>query len=245
MAIPLVVVAVVCLLVTSWAWIFDGGDGRASSTAPVSAESAVPAGPPGAESTVSAASGPSAPPAAALPTRSDTPADPSASGSPAPPTDTAPPSSTAPAPGPGSPAQPAGSAPAPGGAGTPAVPQAGTPSAATPPAASSPASTSAGTQPRDILVIVDRYATSGYIDIVNPTDRPLASWKLTVTVTGSAFLVWRTHGNDGFVANHTSTTATATSDRPLLAHEELTVYFELKDPVKSSACNLSGVPCQF
>lgn len=246
-AIPLVVVAAVCLLVTSWAWLFSGDGGKSSSPARVSVEATVHPAAAGSSGPSAAAS---AQPPATAPSQTGTGGT---SGSPsADATATA--ASTPPGgplgPGPGSASQPNGGPapdPAPGGGGTPAPPPAagtgGT--GATPPAASPPPSTPAGTQPRDIVVLVDRYATTGYIDVINPTDRPLASWKLTVVVSGSAFTVFRAEGNDGFVAHSSGTTATATSDRPLLPHEELTIYFELKAPIQSATCDLSGVACRF
>ncbi|WP_406299928.1 hypothetical protein OG948_32675 [Embleya sp. NBC_00888] len=231
MAIPLIVVVIVCFLITSWAWLFAGDDKRGARSSAPDATSAADGTPVGGG--VVAGSGSPAP-TGATPRAGGTVSG-TASGSPAP-------SASSSAPAPGQPGASSGAAQPPGvPAQPPGVPQSATAPGATP--VGTPRASEA--QPGEIAVMVDRFATTGYIDVINPTDRPLKSWKLTVTVSGSRFTVFRADGNGGLTAQYGSTVATATSTRPLQPHEELTLYFELKDPVTNATCDFSGVSCRF
>ncbi|MGW1994558.1 hypothetical protein [Embleya sp. NPDC001921] len=231
MAIPLIAVVIVCFLITSWAWLFAGDDKRgARSTGPDA--TSVAEGTPVGGGGVTGSGSPQ--PTDATPRAGGTVTG-TASGTPTP-------SASSSAPAPGQPGASSGPAQPPG---APAQPP-GVPPPATAPGAT-PVDTPQASEakPGEIVVMVDRFATSGYIDVVNPTDRPLKSWKLTVTVSGSRFTVFRADGNGGLTAQYGTTVATATSTRPLQPHEELTVYFELKDPVTNATCDFSGVSCRF
>lgn len=50
---------------------------------------------------------------------------------------------------------------------------------------------------------------------------------------------------EGRIARYATTVATATWARPQQSHEELTLYFGLKDPVTNATCDFSGVACRF
>ncbi|WP_331765892.1 hypothetical protein [Embleya sp. NBC_00896] len=222
MAIPLIVVAVVCLLATSSAWLFSGNN---DARQPNGLNRSTPPSPHASSSRGQVPDTTEVPSGAPTlgPGTSRTPTAPASTARP--PSDSAGPQAT----GPGPIADPShnNQASPPGTAPTPVSTPAG------------------GTRPGDISVFVDRGATTGYIDLVNPTERPLASWTLTITVAGSRFIQFRAEGNDGFTTDVGTTTAKAISNRPLLPHEELTVYFELKAPTSGGSCNFSGVSCRF
>lgn len=283
-AIPLVVVAVVCLLVTSWAWIFGGDGGRSGASLPVSSgeKPGMPGVVPGKQGSVSP--GASAPdPGTAQPAATPSTSPSTATGAP---TASGTPTGT-PAPGtiaggtagpgtvgnggpgtaaggsggnPNAPVTGGGSGSTTGGSGTTGGTSTtggstttggtgavgGSTGGATPNPTPSPSTTApTGTQPRDIQIFVDRMPTTGYVDIYNPTSRPLASWRLTINLTGTRFLVWRAEGNDGFTTSVNMGTAVATSNRALLPGEELTLYFELKEAPATASCDFSGVSCRF